>query len=146
MRPLFRLQQTARTRAGFTLLEVLLTTLLASVVLVALWSLSDIYLKMFASGKRKIEETQLVRSLTAQLAKDVSQVIQLPEESVAATSVPFLRFPAEARPAAPPGSAAAISGPRSPSISSYTREGELTPPSLRTGAALPCGLGIAYAK
>ena len=107
MRPLFRLQQTARTRAGFTLLEVLLTTLLASVVLVALWSLSDIYLKMFASGKRKIEETQLVRSLTAQLAKDVSQVIQLPEESVAATSVPFLRFPAEARPAAPPGSAAA---------------------------------------
>ena len=63
-------------RTGFTLLEVLLTSLLASVVLIALWSLSDIYLKMFATGRKKIEETQLVRGLTAQLAKDVSQVIQ----------------------------------------------------------------------
>ena len=65
-------------RGGFTLLEVLLASLLATVVLVTLWSLSDIYLKLFVSGKRKIEETQLVRGLTQQFSKDISQVIQLP--------------------------------------------------------------------
>ncbi len=70
-----------RSRAGFTLLEVLLTSLLASVVLVALWSLSDIYLKLFVSGQKMIEETQLARGLTQQFAKDISQVNQLVEES-----------------------------------------------------------------
>lgn len=69
--------QRRASRSGFTLLEVLLTSLLASIVLVSLWSLSDIYLKMFAAGQRKIEETQLVRGLTTQIARDVVQVIQL---------------------------------------------------------------------
>jgi hypothetical protein len=74
--------------AGFTLLEILLASLLASVVLVALWTLSDVYLRLFISGKRKIEETQLVRGLTQQIAKDLVQVIQLPEEASPGTSVP----------------------------------------------------------
>ena len=81
---------TKPVRTGFTLLEVLLTSLLASVVLIALWSLSDIYLKMFATGRKKIEETQLVRGLTAQLAKDLSQVIQLPDSE--GNSLPGPRF------------------------------------------------------
>ena len=65
---------------GFTLLEVLLTSLLASVVLAALWSLSDIYLRVFAAGQRKVEEVQLVRSITQFLGEDISQVIQLPDD------------------------------------------------------------------
>jgi hypothetical protein len=68
------------SRAGFTLLEVLLTSLLASVVLVSLWTLSDIYLRLFLAGERQIEETQLVRGLTQQISKDLSQVVQLPED------------------------------------------------------------------
>jgi hypothetical protein len=39
--------------------------------------LSDIYLKLFAVGKLKIEETQLIRGLTERIAKDVTQVIQI---------------------------------------------------------------------
>jgi len=74
--------------AGFTLLEVLLTSLLASVVMLALWSLSDIYLRMFASGRKKVEETQIVRGLTSLLAKDLSQVIQLADFDPNSSSVP----------------------------------------------------------
>ena len=75
---------------------MLLTSLLASIVLLALWSLSDIYLKLFVTGKRKIEETQLVRGLTSQFAKDISEVIQLPEETSASNL--FSRFtPGETR-------------------------------------------------
>ena len=66
-----------RHSRGFTLLEVLLTSLLAAVVLVSLWSLADIYLKLFVVGKQKIEETQLVRGLTEKIAKDLLQVTQL---------------------------------------------------------------------
>ena len=79
--------------AGFTLLEVLLTSLLASIVMLALWSLSDIYLRMFASGRKKIEETQIVRGLTSLLAKDLSQVIQLADFDPNSSSVPG-SFPA----------------------------------------------------
>lgn len=75
-----RIARRPRRSSGFTLLEILLTSLLASVVLVALWSLSDIYMRLFVSGRNKIEETQLARSLTSQFARDVSQVIQRPEE------------------------------------------------------------------
>ncbi|WP_010582268.1 hypothetical protein [Schlesneria paludicola] len=75
-----RIAQQPRPSSGFTLLEVLLTSLLASVVLIALWSLSDIYMRLFVSGRNKIEETQLARSLTSQFARDVSQVVQRPEE------------------------------------------------------------------
>lgn len=92
-------------RSGFTLLEVLLTSLLASIVLVSLWSLSDIYLKMFAAGQRKIEETQLIRGLTAQIAKDVSQVIQLAEDS-SDTGIGFTRADRDSTqplPLPPPG-------------------------------------------
>lgn len=67
-------------RRGFTLLEVLLTSLLAAVVMVALWTLSDIYLKLFAAGSRKIDETKLVRGLTKKLGQDLSQVVQIPTE------------------------------------------------------------------
>ncbi len=74
--------------AGFTLLEVLLTSLLASVVMLALWSLSDIYLRMFASGRKKVEETQIVRGLTSLLAKDLSQVTQLADFDPNSSPVP----------------------------------------------------------
>ena len=82
--------------AGFTLLEVLLTSLLASVVLVTLWSLSDIYLKLFVSGRKKIEETQLARSLTQHFAKDISQVNQLVDD--ASFTALFPTNPSNAKP------------------------------------------------
>ena len=80
MRSLGRHRVSHQGSSGFTLLEVLLTSLLASIILLTLWSLSDIYLRMFASGQRKIEETQLVRGLTNKLANDLAEVIQLPDE------------------------------------------------------------------
>ena len=110
--------------AGFTLLEVLLTSLLASVVLVALWSLSDIYLRMFASGKRKVEETQLVRGLTGQLAKDLSEVLQLPENPAASSSQ---GTPAISPPPASPG----LRGSRMPLPPG------MTPGALRSPAPNP---------
>lgn len=142
-------------RAGFSLLEVLLTSLLASVVLVALWSLSDIYLKMFATGKKKIEETQLVRGLTDQLAKDVSQIIQLTErrsmthsafQSQSDFNRPFSPNPVESgrssatRPGESPvrNASSAMAGSRTPSSSEQRGDGGRrstqtdTPPAPRS--------------
>lgn len=94
-----------RYKAGFTLLEILLTSLLTAIILMSLWSLSDIYLRLFVSGKKKIEEVQLVRGLTHQLSHDVAQVVQI---------VPAERFGTQISPASfnpsvspiPPGNAA----------------------------------------
>lgn len=106
-------QTRRKPKVGFTLLEVLLTSLLAAIVLVSLWSLSEIYLRLFVSGKKKIEEVQLVRGLTQQLAKDVSQAIQLAPEPPR-HDVP----PAEVRPLQSPSQAplTSVSPPRTRSL------------------------------
>lgn len=83
-------------RLGFTLLEVLLTSLLAAIVLVALWSLSDIYMRLFVIAQRKIDETQLARGLTEHLFEDLAQVIQKKDDG---SAMPFVPRPASTAPA-----------------------------------------------
>lgn len=84
----FSVPRRPSTRSGFTLLEVLLTSLLAAIVLVALWSLSDIYMRLFVIAQRKIDETQLVRGLTEHLFEDLSQVIQKKDDTPGLPFVP----------------------------------------------------------
>ena len=120
----------SNTNSGFTLLEVLLTSLLASVVLVSLWSLSEIYLKLFVSGKQKIEETQLARGLTQQFAKDISQVLQLVvEEPTRNLGHRSLQFSSSQNIGAVSSTARQQSAANNPSDSEGIATGERMPPS-----------------
>lgn len=67
-----------RRRAGFTLIEVLLTSVLAATLLAALWALLSMYLKLFDAGQAKVEQSQLIRTLFAQIETDLASVVQSP--------------------------------------------------------------------
>jgi prepilin-type N-terminal cleavage/methylation domain-containing protein len=68
-------------RSGFTLVEVMLTTVLAAVLLVALWSLLSMYSKSFEGGHARTEQSQLARALLEQISTDVqSAMIAAPQE------------------------------------------------------------------
>ena len=58
-------------RCGFTLLEVLLTLLLASLVLTALGMAVDFQLRVVDRGRGDVEETQLARVLLSRIANDL---------------------------------------------------------------------------
>jgi hypothetical protein len=60
------------------LIEVLLTTVLAAVLLVALWSLLSMYSKAFESGQAKTEQAQLARVLLEQFTADLQSAVQPP--------------------------------------------------------------------
>ena len=115
------------TRSGFTLLEVLLTSLLAAVVLVALWSLSDIYMRLFLIAQRKIDETQLVRGLTEHLFEDLSQIIQKKDD---APGLPFIprSFSSDSRPDSREGSTRSRGAASSPPLRSGGASGSAEPP------------------
>src|SRR6188768_1555571 len=68
----------AKSRAAFTLIEVLLTSVLTATLLAALWSLLAMYSKMFDTGQTKTEQCQLARTLLAQLSDDLHGVVQAP--------------------------------------------------------------------
>lgn len=68
----------ANRRNGFTLVEVLLATVLAAVLLVALWSLLSMYSKAFESGQARTEQAQLARTLLEQVATDLQGVLHAP--------------------------------------------------------------------
>ncbi|REK11449.1 MAG: prepilin-type N-terminal cleavage/methylation domain-containing protein [Planctomycetota bacterium] len=70
----------ARSRNAFTLIEVLLTTVLAAVLLVALWSLLSMYSKAFESGQSQTEQAQLARTLLEQMTADLQGVVQPPPQ------------------------------------------------------------------
>lgn len=74
---LFARKSTTR-RAAFTLVEVLLTSVLTATLLAALWSLLAMYSKMFDTGQTKTEQSQLARTLLAQLSDDLHSVVQAP--------------------------------------------------------------------
>ncbi len=95
----------ARTRIdrrAFTLIEVLLTTLLAAVLLVALWSLLSMYSKAFESGHARTEQAQLARTLLEQISVDLQGVVERPP---AAPELAIL----EPTPIAPPSAAGSTS-------------------------------------
>lgn len=70
--------QFTERRAAFTLIEVLLTSVLTATLLAALWSLLAMYSKMFDTGQTKTEQSQLARTLLAQLSDDLHGIVQAP--------------------------------------------------------------------
>ena len=66
-----RHQRTAATRRGFTLLEIIIASALATTLMLLVWSLFSIYSKLDTKGTRQATEMQLVRSLMRQLRSDV---------------------------------------------------------------------------
>lgn len=73
------LKPARRNRAGFTLIEVLLVTILSAVLMVGLWSLFGTYNRLFESGPKRTERSQLLRALKQQLTDDLHAVIQIPQ-------------------------------------------------------------------
>lgn len=67
---------TPQTTRGFTLLEILIASLLASTLLLGLWALLGIYGGLFESGKAKTEQSQLARAVLQQIADDLRSAIQ----------------------------------------------------------------------
>jgi hypothetical protein len=67
-----------KRRAAFTLVEVLLTSVLTATLLAALWGLLAMYSKMFDTGQTKTEQSQLARTLLAQISDDLHSVVQAP--------------------------------------------------------------------
>jgi len=63
------------TRRGFTILELLLASMLAAVLMAGLWSLLSTYERLFASGETRTERSQLVRSVLDQLSDDLTSAI-----------------------------------------------------------------------
>ncbi len=78
------------TMAGFTLVEVMLTTVLAAVLLVALWSLLSMYSKAFEGGHARTEQSQLARALLELVSTDLQSVLVAPPPapSVVPAAVP----------------------------------------------------------
>ena len=64
--------------AGFTLLELLLTSILSTVLLAGLWTLFHTYMRLFETGQAKTEQSQLVRALAQQLSDDLRTVVVAP--------------------------------------------------------------------
>jgi len=64
-------------RGGFTLMELLISSLMVVVLLSALWSLLSMQMRLFESGKSQTEEAHLVRALLAQMERDIQSVIHV---------------------------------------------------------------------
>jgi len=73
-------------RGGFTLLEMLLATALTTVMLLALWSLLNLYMRLFTRVPAAVEQSQLVRAVVDQIAHDLRCVIPLAQRSSAPSS------------------------------------------------------------
>ena len=65
-------------RRGFTLLEVVIASLLVAVLMASVYQALFIYRKLFDRGETQTEEIQLVRTLSQQLSDDLVGAIQDP--------------------------------------------------------------------
>jgi len=79
-------------RGGFTLLEILLTLVLASVLLGSLWELLSIYSRLFDTGQTKAENAQLTAGLLQQISDDLHAAIQDTAEAPPGTMGAVRRF------------------------------------------------------
>lgn len=80
---------------GFTLLEVLLATLLMTALMLGLWTLIGIFTRLFETGQSRTEQSQLARALFQQLSDDLHSAIQDPTPGMpktSRTSTPIRRF------------------------------------------------------
>ena len=127
-----------RRRAdAFTLIEVLLTTVLAATLLAALGALMSMYAKTFEVGQTKTEQSQLARALFARMSEDLHGVVQPPPP------VPPLPVLVAAVPSGPAGKSGAPSAPggqppqnaASTATSSTTSSGNVSAASPNTKTA-----------
>lgn len=84
-----RIEQTVRlrNRSGFTLIEVLLSLALTVVLLLALYSVFDLYQRVTISGRVDVERAQIARALMRMVELDLrSCTFQPSEEEEAAVS------------------------------------------------------------
>jgi prepilin-type N-terminal cleavage/methylation domain-containing protein len=65
---------------GFTLLEVLITAVLLATLMVGVWSLYRMFASLYETGYVRIEQAQLIRSVTQQLADDLAGTVLPPLE------------------------------------------------------------------
>ncbi len=63
---------------GFTLLEVLIASMLIAVLMASAWHILGLYTDMFERGETRTEESQLVRTLAQQFSDDLAGAIQDP--------------------------------------------------------------------
>jgi prepilin-type N-terminal cleavage/methylation domain-containing protein len=61
--------------SGFTLLEVLITAVLLATLMVGVWSLYRMFASLYETGYVRIEQAQLIRSFTQQLADDLAGTV-----------------------------------------------------------------------
>lgn len=66
------------SRRAFTLLEVVIASLLVAVLMASVYQVLFIYRKLFERGETQTEEIQLVRTLSQQLSDDLVGAIQDP--------------------------------------------------------------------
>src|SRR5688500_3125221 len=64
-----------RRRGGFTLLEVLLASALAIILMAALYVALDVQLRLAAAGRDSIEQATLTRAIVMRLEPDLSSGI-----------------------------------------------------------------------
>ena len=79
-------QRATTPHGGFTLLEVLITTVLVVTLLWSLWTLMSIHTDLFEQGQARTEQSQLVRSLSQLLTDDLRSAIQDPAVAPPKTS------------------------------------------------------------
>lgn len=112
-----------RQPAAFTLIEVLLTTVLAATLLAALWALMSMYSKTFEVGQTKTEQSQLARALFARISEDLHGVVQPPPPA------PPLPVLIAAVPSGPGGKSGASSPPGGQSTQRATSAATPSTPS-----------------
>jgi len=127
-------------RGGFTLIEVLLTTVLAAVLLVALWSLLSMYSRTFESGQFRTEQAQLARTLLEQVEVDLQAIVQSPPKMPALPVLEPPPPPAAAEQGNGSGSSSAGSSPSSGSSGGSSAGGFDTTPAA--GAAVPVNSNV----
>ena len=70
------------SRSGFTLLELLIASLLLVTLMSGVWSLTGLYTGLLTSGRSQVEEQRLARSLSGLLAEDLQSVVVAGESAV----------------------------------------------------------------
>jgi prepilin-type N-terminal cleavage/methylation domain-containing protein len=72
-----RLQARQRARGGFTLLEILLASVIGGLILYGLYLAIDVQLRFADAGRNAVEQSTLARSLMARISSDVAPCVGL---------------------------------------------------------------------
>jgi prepilin-type N-terminal cleavage/methylation domain-containing protein len=122
-----------RPRAGFTLLEVLISSAIGLVLLAALYVAVDIQVRLAQSAREVVEQSTLARALLARIGSDLSPSLAAPDPSRFRTSAGSGGAGggggAAAQPAAPAGAAA------TGAAAAATNTGAAAPAAAQPGAA-----------